>query len=98
MRVPRLSKAANSFKTKQNQSEIGTETNTHVGADTDDWKSSLDCSDRESLVTDDRSMMQTDRSQVSTGGESFEHDDGAWRHVQWGCNGVPSNSRPRYDI
>lgn len=94
MRVPRLSKAA-SQRNKQAQSEMGTETNTHVGADTDDWKSSLDCSDRESLITDDRSMMHTDRSQVSTGGESLENDEGAWRHVQWGGNAVPGNARQR---
>lgn len=95
MRVPKLSKAAQPVRNKQAQSEMGTETNTHVGADTDDWKSSLDCSDRESLITDDRSIVQTDRSQVSTGGESLEHDEGAWRHVQWGGSAVPANAQPR---
>lgn len=96
MRVPKLSRATHSLRTKT-QSDIGTETNTHGGADTDDWKSSLDCSDGESLITDDRSMMHTERSQVSTGGESLEHDEGAWRHVQWGGSAVPANARPRLD-
>jgi hypothetical protein len=79
---------------KQVQSELGTETNTNV-ADTDDWKSSLECSDRESLITDDRSMVATERSQLSTGGESLEHDEGAWRHMQWGAGTVIGNVHER---
>jgi hypothetical protein len=94
MRVPRLSRASQSFRNKQTNSEIGTES-THVGADTDDWKSSLDNSDRESIITDDRSIIHTERSQVSTGGESLENDEGTWRHVQWGGSAVPANARPR---
>jgi hypothetical protein len=93
--VPRLSRASQSFRNKQTNSDIGTETNTHVGADTDDWKSSLDFSDRDSLITDDRSILHTERSQVSTGGESLEHDDGTWRHVQLGGSSVPADFRPR---
>lgn len=66
------------------RSEWDTDTNTYTG-DHDGRRSSLEASDRESLEADNHSAVMTERSTVSTGGESLDTQESfGWRRPQWG--------------
>lgn len=53
--------------------------------DHDDQRSSLEASDRDSLATDNYSAVLTERSTISTGGESLDTQDSfVWRRPQGG--------------
>lgn len=80
-RVPKLSREAHAQAAR---SDWGTDTNTYTG-DYDERRSSLEVSERDSMETDNHSAVCTDRSAVSTGGESLGTQESfGWRLPQWG--------------
>eukprot|EP00892_Ulva_mutabilis_P012096 jgi/Ulvmu1/9259/UM050_0008.1 len=75
MRLPKLTRdVARTWR--------GTDINEH-GTDHDDQQSSLEVSEHDSLETDDHSAAATERSAVSTGGESLDTQESfGWRRPQ----------------